>query len=281
VPTSTRIRLYKPNPRPAPPCVADACSCACGVCSCALPLSCGFALSRGACAFACQDFSPMHSLTSHISLLLFPPHTAIVKVGAPDESHVPTPRAPQTQTARAAAAHRQHLRHPMPVCAYVLCVIRRLVWFSMNKHKTPEFVVEIRCSGTRECLPANKPWDVVSATRHSSGLAPRACVRVYARMLVPPNLYIHTYRSNSIVKKLLCVAATVSVTRAVRRIESMYACTDSPAPAHARTRALTAAPRQSSGVSQTPYLRRHTFHTDHHKVALVCVRVRGVTLGLS
>jgi len=44
-----------------------------------------------------------------------------------------------------------------------------------------------------ECLSADKPWDVVSATRRSSGVAPRACVRVYARVLVPPNLYIHTY----------------------------------------------------------------------------------------
>jgi len=30
-------------------------------------------------------------------------------------------------------------------------------------------------------------------TRRSSGVAPRADVRVYARVLVPPNLYIHTY----------------------------------------------------------------------------------------
>jgi len=45
-----------------------------------------------------------------------------------------------------------------------------------------------------ECLPADKPWNVVSVTRRSSGVAPRACVRVYARVLVPPNLYIlHTY----------------------------------------------------------------------------------------
>jgi len=44
-----------------------------------------------------------------------------------------------------------------------------------------------------ECMPADKPWDVVSVTRRSSGVAPRACVRVYARALVPPNLYIHTY----------------------------------------------------------------------------------------
>jgi len=27
-----------------------------------------------------------------------------------------------------------------------------------------------------ECLPADKPWDVVSPTRRSSGVAPRACV---------------------------------------------------------------------------------------------------------
>jgi len=45
------------------------------------------------------------------------------------------------------------------------------------------------------CLPADKPWDVVSVTRRSSGVAPRAGVRVYARVLVPPNLYIHTYRN--------------------------------------------------------------------------------------
>jgi len=45
-----------------------------------------------------------------------------------------------------------------------------------------------------ECLPADKRGDVVSVTRRSSGVAPRACcVRVYARVLVPPNLYIHTY----------------------------------------------------------------------------------------
>ena len=44
-----------------------------------------------------------------------------------------------------------------------------------------------------ERLPADKPWNVVSATRRSSGVAPRACVRMYARVLVPPNLYIHAY----------------------------------------------------------------------------------------
>ena len=30
-----------------------------------------------------------------------------------------------------------------------------------------------------ECLPADKPWDVVFATRRSSGVSPRACVRVF------------------------------------------------------------------------------------------------------
>ena len=46
-----------------------------------------------------------------------------------------------------------------------------------------------------ERLPADKPWDVVvSVTRRSSGVAPRACVNVYAHVLVPPNLYtLHTY----------------------------------------------------------------------------------------
>jgi len=48
-----------------------------------------------------------------------------------------------------------------------------------------------------ECLPADKPWDVVPATRRSSGVGPRAGVRVYdvIRVLVPvpPNMYIDTY----------------------------------------------------------------------------------------
>jgi len=48
-----------------------------------------------------------------------------------------------------------------------------------------------------ECLPADKPWGVVSATRRSSSVAPRACVRVYARVLVPPNVYIHIHTSFS------------------------------------------------------------------------------------
>jgi len=50
-----------------------------------------------------------------------------------------------------------------------------------------------------DCLPADKPWDVVSVTRRSSGgVAPQACVRVYTRVLVPPNLYIHTWGKQSL-----------------------------------------------------------------------------------
>ena len=45
-----------------------------------------------------------------------------------------------------------------------------------------------------ECLFVDKSWDVVVfVTRRSFGVAPRVCVCVYARVLVPPNLYIHTY----------------------------------------------------------------------------------------
>jgi len=46
-----------------------------------------------------------------------------------------------------------------------------------------------------ECLPADKPWDVVSA-RHAGALAWRrgpVCAYVYARVLVPPNLYIYIH----------------------------------------------------------------------------------------
>jgi len=46
-----------------------------------------------------------------------------------------------------------------------------------------------------ECRPADKPWDVVSATRRSSGVAPWACVRVcWCRRIFT---YIHKYRSCS------------------------------------------------------------------------------------
>jgi len=45
--------------------------------------------------------------------------------------------------------------------------------------------------------------DVVSATGRSYGVAPRACVRLYARVLVPPNLYIHTY-IHTYLQSILC-----------------------------------------------------------------------------
>jgi len=41
--------------------------------------------------------------------------------------------------------------------------------------------------------PRERLRHVVSATRRSSGVAPRACVRVYSRVLMPPNIYIFTY----------------------------------------------------------------------------------------
>jgi len=43
-----------------------------------------------------------------------------------------------------------------------------------------------------ECLPVDKPLGVVSATRRSSGVAPRACARVYARVLAIFTVYIRT-----------------------------------------------------------------------------------------
>jgi len=52
-----------------------------------------------------------------------------------------------------------------------------------------------------ECLPAVKPWDVVPATRLSSGVASRACVRMYARVLVLSNIYIHAYIHLAILQK--------------------------------------------------------------------------------
>jgi len=47
-----------------------------------------------------------------------------------------------------------------------------------------------------ECLPANKPWDVVSVTRRSSGVVPRACARVRACAGIAESLhtYIHKIR---------------------------------------------------------------------------------------
>jgi len=70
-----------------------------------------------------------------------------------------------------------------------------------------------------ECLPANKPWDVVSVTRRSSGVAPRACVRVYARVLVPPNLYIHIHTCTN--SRLTKARSVVTETRLV---DYQYQC---------------------------------------------------------
>jgi len=44
-----------------------------------------------------------------------------------------------------------------------------------------------------KCLLTKKPWGVVSTTRRSSGVMPRACARVYARVQVSPFFCMHTY----------------------------------------------------------------------------------------
>jgi len=49
-------------------------------------------------------------------------------------------------------------------------------------------VVCVECA----CLRTSRGIVLVSATRRSSGVAQRPYVRVYARVLVPPNLQIHT-----------------------------------------------------------------------------------------
>ena len=70
------------------------------------------------------------------------------------------------------------------------------------------------------CSVADKPWDaVVSVTRRSSGVAPRACVRVYARVLLPPNLYIHTY----ICSVCKCVEGVIEITQDIHVVQS-YSC---------------------------------------------------------
>jgi len=48
------------------------------------------------------------------------------------------------------------------------------------------------CTHSHPSYTLTKHTTTQHTTRRSSGVAPRACVRVYARVLVPPNLYIHT-----------------------------------------------------------------------------------------
>ena len=69
-----------------------------------------------------------------------------------------------------------------PPNLYIHTYIHGMTWHTTHTPYTPRHRSGKPCS-----------WDVVSVTRRSSGVAPRACVRVYARVLVPPNLYIHTY----------------------------------------------------------------------------------------
>jgi len=71
-----------------------------------------------------------------------------------------------------------------------------------------------------ECLPADKPWYAMSATCRSSGVAPRACVRVYGRVLAPPNLYMHTYIRAEV------FMVVIYYTRLSRHMTETYAQTD-------------------------------------------------------
>jgi len=71
-------------------------------------------------------------------------------------------------------------RQCFSLCALLFCAC---VYDMRDKKKTK----------TRNRVLKSSPRHVVSVTRRSSGVVPRACVRVYARVLVPPNLYIRTY----------------------------------------------------------------------------------------
>jgi len=53
-------------------------------------------------------------------------------------------------------------------------------------------------------------------------VAPRACVRVYARVLVPPNLYIHTYIC-SVCKCFEGVISAIEITKDTHLMQC-YSC---------------------------------------------------------
>jgi len=94
-----------------------------------------------------------------------------------------------------------------------------------------------------ECLPADKPWDVVSVicdTPESWALAWRrgpVCVRVYARVLVPQNLYIHIHTyTNTLLPRtshiyLCCITlylALALASRSSKLAATAVSCTSSP-----------------------------------------------------
>jgi len=73
--------------------------------------------------------------------------------------------------------------------------------------------------------PAVKPWDVVFATRRSSGVAPRAglcrarirILRACVLCVVPPNLYIHTYTTYITITTITALAPlAVAIHRCIR-----------------------------------------------------------------
>ena len=57
-------------------------------------------------------------------------------------------------------------------------------------------------------------------------MAPQACVRVYARMLVPPHLYIHTYIPLRLSVMCVCFLLSVPIGRHARRMgDGVATCT--------------------------------------------------------
>jgi len=128
-------------------------------------------------------------------------------------------------------------------------------------------------------------WDVVSATRWSSGVAPRACVRVYARVPVPPNIYylpimyIHIHISSffrACARRLLpaghmlCGMGMGGVLCMYMNIRWHLGLTRR---AYACTQDRPAAPRQISGECRS--ISHHTFHGDVRWGGLLRICRRG------
>ena len=76
-------------------------------------------------------------------------------------------------------------------------------------------VVCVVCGMPAWGLRTDKPWDVVSVTRRSSGVAPRACVRVYARVCAGAAESLHTYIHRGVGVEMVYVTACATHTTGV------------------------------------------------------------------
>ena len=117
------------------------------------------------------------------------------------------------------------IKYSINVCVYV--IISELTFGSVNplalmaRLSAIGLLVAVICRRTVATavvcgnLPADKPWNVVSATRRNSSVAPRACVRVYARVCWCRRIftYIHTYSRRGVVLVVFC-----SVSKPVSRV---------------------------------------------------------------